>query len=84
MMEWISVEDRLPNELTGHKNISYLCSENVLVYDSEDDEVMVLFYDYDSYRWDSNRFDDEFLDNSVITHWQPLPLPPKEEEEEPC
>ena len=83
-MEWISVEDRLPNELTGHKNISYLCSENVLVYDSEDDEVMVLFYDYDSHRWDSNRVDDEFLDNSVVTHWQPLPLPPKEEEEEPC
>jgi len=76
-MKWISVEDRLPKELTGQKNISYLCSENVLAYDYEDDEVMVLFYDYDSHTWDSNRVDDEFLDNSVITHWMHLPKSPR-------
>lgn len=73
-MEWISVEDRLPEE-----------NEQVLITDGSD-----VFYAYKYYYegWDyqiAEDFDGEegvFSTNAMkekhVTHWMPLPEPPKQ------
>lgn len=65
-MEWISVNDKLPSN-----------SDEVLVYDVENDEVIIGVYLYSKPTFPvfgifgrGQVFD--------ITHWMPLPSPPKE------
>lgn len=64
--KWISVKDRLPDEFA-----QYLCivirpiSGGIYVR-----ETMVLWCDYD-HSWG--------CDNVIVTHWMPLPEPPKGE-----
>jgi Protein of unknown function (DUF551) len=66
---WISVKDRLPKD-----------DEVVLVYLDEKDT----YYDtrcttakYDGIRWVTDHFcESSYIEN--VTHWMPLPLPPKE------
>lgn len=67
MSEWISVEERLPEQ-----------SVEVLVYDFVDSmDVMFLEVDDDGYRFwaDDNGYEYSIHD---VTHWMPLPEPPKE------
>ena len=66
VQEWISVDDRLPEEKT-----------NCIVYYKHafcDDEnhvgICVCFYDGDEFQMDSLH---------KVTHWMPLPNPPKGE-----
>lgn len=72
-MNWISVKDRLPKLKDGK-------SEQILVYGkSEDDEYIItkaIFYsnEFDEC-WESGDLREGHLD---VTHWMPLPEPPKE------
>jgi hypothetical protein len=76
---WISVEDRLPELTDG-------CSENVLVYENKQVQVMCLSHmKDDDNNWcvvwckvyDGLDGDGEFDDNYEPTHWMPLPKAPK-------
>jgi hypothetical protein len=73
MAEWISVRDKLPEEKTavlgfGVRSITYLKNDPFpathIVYSRGEDEGWFTF-------WNG-----EYVD---ITHWMPLPEPPKEE-----
>lgn len=62
---WISVKDRLPE-------------------DWDDLSIMLVWrnieHDYDTVRWRYQQgWDCVIQDKSTITHWMPLPKPPKEE-----
>lgn len=61
-MEWISVEDGLPNK-----------HEKILIY-SEEGSMWVIPYNGSP----SDLWQDEYNDSGDVTHWQPLPSPPKE------
>lgn len=70
-MEWISVQDRLPDK-----------EETVLIY-SEGDSVTAAFLYTDKYfglRWFVNNFGDckDAVLPDRVTHWMPLPKPPKD------
>ena len=66
-MEWISVKDRLPDiDKDGELVLYYEFNNEIGVGYLEDDK----WYNYDS-GWE--------LDKSVVTHWMPLPEPPKEQ-----
>ncbi|MBR5202681.1 MAG: DUF551 domain-containing protein [Clostridia bacterium] len=61
--EWISVKDRLPEE-----------GIDVLVYDDDTDMFFIAWYDETLDKWlnaDNGRL-------FGVTHWMPLPNPPKE------
>lgn len=75
MCEWISVKDRLPER--NNKNIY----DTVIVYTIEN-EVAVGFVDYKGVslhilHGDSDQITEHKL--HFVTHWMPLPEPPKEE-----
>jgi hypothetical protein len=64
-LQWISVKDRLPE-------------------DGDDLSIMLVWrnieHDYDTVRWRYQQgWDCVIQDKSTITHWMPLPKPPKEE-----
>jgi hypothetical protein len=69
-MKWINIKDELPEDVC-----------DVLCYLEGRDEIMLLAY-YPML--DSIREDFEFLDSDGymydVTHWMPLPTPPKESE----
>ena len=77
--EWISVKDKLPQN-----------DEDVLVYHSEDFYITVGFYNSDNvqsyiesnghrfYTKDGWETDIQWAQKGRVTHWMPLPLPPKE------
>lgn len=63
-MNWISVDDRLPGE-TDNYLVVFCHYTNVMRYSSVDGWIWL-----DGKCVSSN-------DNDDITHWQPLPEPPK-------
>ena len=69
MTEWISVKDRLPEDIT-----------NVLVF-GEYWKVMIAqldFFNGDGKAWyEKNGGFRGHVDSDNITHWMPLPEPPK-------
>jgi hypothetical protein len=69
-MNWISVKDRLPEVGTSKKR------NEVLIYDAENEEVMIGIYLYSQPTFPVFGI---FGRGQVfeITHWQPLPKPPK-------
>jgi hypothetical protein len=71
-MEWISVNDRLP-EKDG--NSSIMC----LVYDTWH-HIVCRPYNEHHNCWDDEDMDDYYTDavGGNITHWMPLPEPPKQ------
>ena len=81
MSEWISVEDRMPEELERtHPGWSDYVrpSEDVLVYLRRDKRQTVAWYSYTAGIWVTVDESVEY-DYDEITHWMPLPEPPKEE-----
>lgn len=64
MMEWISVKDRLPE--IGEKVLAYRPSMYYTV-------VQTIYYGVEG--WE-NGYD--LSGNMVITHWMPIPEPPKD------
>lgn len=63
-MKWISVKDRLPS---GGDEFS---SQLVLTWDKRRDAHFVSYYWKKAKHWHDL--------NSIITHWMPLPKPPKQ------
>ena len=78
-MEWISVKDRLPED-----------DQHVLVYHAEDFHITVGYFESDYVQYyiesDGSKFytDDgweteiSWAPKGDVTHWMPLPEPPKE------
>jgi hypothetical protein len=63
-MEWISVKDKLPD---GGDEFT---SEIVLAYNSKTDSPEIQFYWKIAQHW-------KRIGDDSITHWMPLPEPPK-------
>ena len=81
MSEWISVKERLPEELERtHPGWSYCVrpSEDVLVYLRWEKRQTVAWYSYADGNW-ATVDERTIYDYDEITHWMPLPEPPKEE-----
>jgi len=78
--EWISVKDRLPDVDTENSR-SLLC-ESITVTASNGKWVRPMIYERASVRGKMvNRWKwiwDTIYDGDEITHWMPLPKPPKE------
>lgn len=70
--KWISVEEKLP-DFEG----AVLCmrKSHIRVGLSYQE---ILYFDYDD-QWFKDMFSDFFVEEGCITHWMPLPEPPKEE-----
>lgn len=81
MSEWISVKDKTPDYIEGKDY-----SENVLTTDGKQLYIMAKCYVIDAGGWlwgncygeinGDPEVDDNY--NDYITHWMPLPKPPKE------
>lgn len=71
-MKWIPVTERLP-EIE-----SYTYSVDVLFY-CRDGEIYSGYTNHQTGRWKANSAD-EWFDSVDVTHWMPLPEPPKEVE----
>ena len=78
---WISVKDRIP-DAAGYACL--VCATNVFGQQS----VFIAFTGYGDFKWytmDTTKIgkfvhgDNEVSEAWTITHWQPLPNPPKEE-----
>lgn len=69
-MEWISVKDRLPN----FREDSFSSDDVLVIYDTGKMAVRRYFF-YDFF-WEIIDGDHEY---DEITHWMPLPQPPKDE-----
>lgn len=72
MMEWISVKERLPKN-TG-------ISENVILH-TRNGKVVTGWLEIGAFKWwileDADYH--ESVEFDYVTHWMPLPEPPKEE-----
>lgn len=73
VQEWISVKDRLPDQsgevlviVSGNpqKNITLNCAYELAEYDPYGGWIMEMWPEWE---------------DAVVTHWMPLPLPPKGE-----
>ena len=73
VQEWISVDDRLPEQsgavlviVSGNpqKNITLDCAYELAEYDPYDGWIIEMWPEWE---------------DAVVTHWMPLPLPPKGE-----
>jgi len=65
MSEWISVEDKLPA-------IAEWSGDKVLVYTEEGNICTGMYEGEPDTSWP-----DKYEDSGYITHWMPLPEPPK-------
>jgi hypothetical protein len=63
--QWVSVEERLPE-------IANWSGDRVLVY-TEEGAIHTGIYEGEP----ADNWPDKFNDSGYITHWQPLPSPPK-------
>lgn len=64
MSEWISVEDRLPE-----RDSEVICRSN-----KEGNRIFIGYLGYRSGAW----MEDGSMHIGEVTHWMPLPPPPKE------
>jgi len=73
MSEWISVKERLPEE-----------GKSVLIFGKGWDEPEIgrlESIDAEGFYWtDTDGDDQDWSEEFLPTHWQPLPEPPKEDE----
>lgn len=84
MSEWISVKDRLPEELpenTGRKTISCLvalksCYPKGKATIQKRQRQWIPYYDGSFVGWEWSR-----IGAQRVTHWMPLPEPPEENQQ---
>lgn len=67
-MEWISVKDRLPEEHPHRFEYVLVCKDNGVVLEAKFNTKISKFMKRESY----------VSLNHVVTHWMPLPEPPKD------
>lgn len=68
-MEWISVEDRLPNLIDRTEETRW--SDDIIF--TNGDAVFMGWYEDMGFCVETN---DPFPNKLVVTHWMPLPKPP--------
>ena len=82
MVEWISVKDRLPDIMIENNNVKI--TETVIATDGE----VIFFGNFKIYKYDNSFVFigvnedsiDEYGEGFIcVTHWMPLPEPPKGE-----
>ena len=74
-MEWISVEDRLPEPVIYLGGTEF--SEDVLVWDGFDVYMNSVIYPHGLYGGSvAARFRYDDSTDNLVTHWMPLPEPP--------
>lgn len=69
---WISVDERLPEVDARYDEYEY--SAELIVYDGS--QKRVAYYCHTTKEWRDSRYEDDIIE---VTHWMPLPEPPKEE-----
>ena len=72
MSDWISVDDRLP-EIDENSR----CYEEYNVYCVQTGMEIVTTLSFTEHGWGN---DDKWNWDLFVTHWQPLPEPPKQED----
>ena len=82
-MNWISVKDKLPScNYELHETGDYV-SNVVMVHDVNSYEFNMGFgHVNDDGIWTVYDGEHDFMNVQNVTHWMPLPKPPKEEKEE--
>lgn len=74
--KWISVEERLPDAAQGMEGVlGFVNGYNGRI--TFTDASLFVKYDYVENAWWSEDYD---IEGCKVTHWMPLPEPPKEEE----
>lgn len=78
ILNWISVKDKLPKENGNY--IIYAPDENSPVGEGlwYENVVVVAEYAFGGWWWYENNDDYDITD--IVTHWMPLPEPPRMEE----
>ena len=82
VQEWISVKDRLPEKDGGYLVVSnYFSHQSINVRSFAKDGETVNEYDLAGEKNVWYRYDSEYgyVSTDSVTHWMPLPLPPKGE-----
>lgn len=79
MLDWISVGERLPD--TDGDYIVYAQDEGSLPNEGIWYENIVVIAYYRSGEWFWYDGIDEYEINEIVTHWMPLPEPPRMEKE---
>lgn len=94
MSEWISVKDRLPKnrDIWGRYIVCVLCSyfdvfgepydDKFVIQANYDSNQKIWHLDFEDYKEQLNALidiDDAPVEGHYVTHWMPLPEPPKEE-----
>lgn len=76
---WIKIEDRLPDNVGEY--IVYAQDENSSANEGVwyDNVVVVAEYAFGEWTWRENSNDFDITD--IVTHWMPLPKPPRMEGE---
>lgn len=65
-MEWISVDDRLPEDFESHESFYIVSSKGLVCFSTA--------FFKDGEFWSSK----DFVGLTDVTHWMPLPEPPKD------
>ena len=86
MAEWISVKDRMPNTMIDKSSWSgwsdeYAPTDDVLCYIGEEGRQTVAWFSYTYNEW-TTVDEATVYKYGEITHWMPLPEPPKEEDDD--
>lgn len=92
MTEWISVKDRLPSQ-DGYYLVAYKLQTVPLIWQFDVYPFALDLYNTDKFDFPRKKYkgksgfyfyDSEygFCENSRVTHWMPLPKPPKENKDD--
>lgn len=68
-MNWISISERLPEQMPGN-----LSSDWLLISDGL--SVTIGYYSFKYREW-REQFDDGYEKTVLVSHWMPLPPPPR-------
>ena len=79
-MNWINVKDELPP--CNYEIEDGYVSQSVIVTDSGYHPSIGFGHLHEDGKWQIYKGEVDFMNPEEITHWMPLPKPPKEEKEE--